>query len=165
MNDLFHHAMTRLPSICVAISFLTVAFGFLPVASAEDFKVDESKIPAAAKTQVDFVKDIQPLFEKSCVKCHGGEKPKHGYSMETRDATVKGGKSKVAGLVEGDGGKSLIVQLIAEAVDDPDYFMPPPDNRDKYPVLTKEQVALVRAWIDQGAKWPTGVTLKPAAEK
>ncbi len=134
-------------------------------AVAADFKVDASKIPEASKKTVDFVKDIQPLFEASCVKCHGGEKPKHGYSMETREATVKGGKSTTPGLVEGASAKSLIVQLIAEAVDDPDYFMPPPDNREKYPALTKEQIGLVRAWIDQGAKWPSGLTLKAAKPK
>jgi hypothetical protein len=30
--------------------------------------------------------------------------------------------------------------------------MPPPDNKDKIPALTKEQIALIRAWIDQGTK-------------
>ena len=40
--------------------------------------------------------------------------------------------------------------------------MPPLGRRDRHPKLTKDQIAMVRAWIDQGAKWPEGVKLKAA---
>lgn len=104
---------------------------------------DASKLPPAAKKTVDFDKDIKPLFEKSCVKCHSGEKPKGKYSMETKEGILKE-------AVKGDSAKSELVHLMADLVADSE--MPPLDKRDKFPALTKEQIGLVRAWIDQGAK-------------
>ncbi len=104
---------------------------------------DASKLPPAAKKTVDFDKDIKPIFEKSCVKCHSGEKPKGKYSMETKEGIMKE-------AVKGDSAKSELVHLAADLVVDSE--MPPLDKRDKYPALTKEQIGLIRAWIDQGAK-------------
>ena len=100
---------------------------------------DASKLPPAAKQTVDF----KPLFEKSCVKCHSGEKPKGKYSMETKEGIMKE-------AVKGDSAKSELVHLAADLVVDSE--MPPLDKRDKFPALTKEQIGLIRAWIDQGAK-------------
>ena len=104
--------------------------------------VKRNQLDAAKKT-VDFDKDIKPIFEKSCVKCHSGEKPKGKYSMETKEGIMKE-------AVKGDSAKSELVHLAADLVADSE--MPPLDKRDKYPALTKEQIGLIRAWIDQGAK-------------
>ncbi len=128
----------------------------LTLAWAED--VDMTKVPPASTKQVDFVKDIQPLLETSCVKCHGADKQKSKYRMDTREAAIKGGSSEHAAIVVGDSAKSPMVHYISSAV--ADMEMPPVDDRTKYPELTKEQIGLVRAWIDQGAKWPDGVSLK-----
>lgn len=106
---------------------------------------DASKLPPAAKKTVDFDKDIKPLFEKSCIKCHSGEKPKGKYSMETKEGILKGDA-----IVKGNSAKSPLVHMASDLVVDEE--MPPTDKRDKYPALTKEQIGLVRAWIDQGAK-------------
>lgn len=111
---------------------------------------DASKLPPAAKTKVDYDKQIKPLFEASCVKCHSGEKPKSKYSMEKLADTIKGGSSGDAAIIPGNSAKSPFVHYLADLV--VDMEMPPTDKRDKYPALTKEQIGLVRAWIDQGAK-------------
>jgi hypothetical protein len=112
---------------------------------------DISKLPpAAAKTGVTYDKDIKPLLESSCVKCHSGDRPKSKYSMESLDALIKGGSSKEAAVVAGKSDKSPMVWYVADLVEE--LEMPPLDKRDKYPALTKDQVALIRAWIDQGAK-------------
>lgn len=123
----------------------------LALAARADLELgDASKLPpAAAKTGVTYEKDIKPLFEKSCVKCHGGEKPKGKFSMETLASILKGGSEGVS-VVPGDSAKSALVHQAADLV--ADMEMPPTDKRDKYPALTKEQIGLVRAWIDQGAK-------------
>jgi hypothetical protein len=39
--------------------------------------------------------------------------------------------------------------------------MPPAGKRDRFPALTKEEVQLLRAWVDQGAVWPRDVDLSP----
>jgi cytochrome c len=123
----------------------------LVVAARADLELgDAAKLPpAAAKTGVTYDKDIKPLFEKSCVKCHGGEKPKGKYNMETLAGVLKPGGDGAA-VIPGNSAKSALVHQAADLV--ADMEMPPTDKRDKYPALTKEEIGLVRAWIDQGAK-------------
>ncbi len=128
-------------AVTSAISFAALADGELG---------DPAKLPPAAKkTGLTYDKDIKPLVEKSCLKCHSGEKPKGKYSMETLASVIKGGKEG-PGAVPGNSAKSPLVHFAADIVKDME--MPPTDKRDKYPAWTKEQVGLVRAWIDQGAK-------------
>jgi mono/diheme cytochrome c family protein len=114
---------------------------------AADKKVDVSKLPPPAdKKGVTFAKDIKPLFEKSCFKCHGPEKAKGDLRVDTLEATLKG--SEHGKIVEtGKSEKSRLVHSVARL--DPDEAMPPEGKGDPW---TKEQVALLRAWIDQGAK-------------
>lgn len=138
--------LTTLLVAAVAVTNLT----------AED--VDVSKLPAPASKEVDFVKEIKPLFEKSCFGCHGSKpRAKSKYFMNKRDVTLKGGSSKEAAVIAGKSASSPLVHFIGDLVEE--LEMPPLDKREKYPQFTKDQIALVRAWIDQGAKWPDGVEL------
>lgn len=122
------------------------------VASAADKKsVDVSKIPPASdKKGVTYEADIKPIFEKSCIKCHGSEKQKGKLRLDSLASTLKGGEDGKV-IETGDSAKSMLVHNVAH-VGDEDMFMPPPDNKDKIPPLSKEQIGLIRAWIDQGAK-------------
>ena len=63
---------------------------------------------------------------------------------------IKGGDSEEAAIIPGKSDKSPLIHYVADLV--VDMEMPPTDTREKYPPWTKEQIALVRAWIDQGAK-------------
>jgi hypothetical protein len=63
---------------------------------------------------------------------------------------LKGGEDGPA-LVKGDSAKSVVVAQISHQ-GDPDDYMPPPKNKANIAPLTKEQIGLIRAWIDQGAK-------------
>ncbi len=137
----------------MTIKTLILAVGLTTLAAsalAELELGDATKLPpAAAKAGVTYDKDIKAIFEKSCLKCHSGEKPKGKFSMETLAKILKGGGDGVS-VVPGDSAKSALVHMSADLVKDSE--MPPTDKRDKYPALSKEQVGLVRAWIDQGAK-------------
>ncbi len=116
-----------------------------------------AELPPAVGRPVDFVKEIKPLFEAACVKCHAKGKDKGGYSLETRAAFLKGGETG-EGAVVGKSGESLVVEMVAGI--DPDSTMPKKGTK-----WTPEQVGLLRAWIDQGAQWPDGVTFaKPAPQ-
>ena len=119
--------------------------------AADKKTVDPSKLPAASsKPGVTYAADIKPIFDKSCIKCHGPEKQKGKLRVDSLDAVLKGGEDgKVIKL--GNSAESMLVMNVAH-VGDEDMFMPPPDNKDKIPKLTDEQIGLVRAWIDQGAK-------------
>jgi mono/diheme cytochrome c family protein len=123
----------------------------LSTALAADKKVDTSKIPPAADKQgVTYTADIKPIFEKSCVKCHGADKQKGKLRLDSLEATLKGGEDGKV-VKAGNSADSMLVHNVAH-VGDEDMWMPPPDNKDKIPALTKEQIGLIRAWIDQGAK-------------
>jgi hypothetical protein len=112
---------------------------------------DASKLPPASdKKDLTFANDIKPIMEKSCVKCHGASKQKAKLRMDTLEGALKGGEDGKM-ILPGESAKSPLVFSVAH-VGDEDMFMPPPDNKDKIPALTKEQVGVIRAWIDQGAK-------------
>jgi hypothetical protein len=109
--------------------------------------VDVSKLPPAAeKKEVTFAKDIKPIFEKACFNCHGEEKQKAKLRVDSVEAIKKGSENGEI-IVVGNSGKSSLVHTVAGLVED--VMMPPEGKADP---LTKEQVGLLRAWIDQGAK-------------
>jgi hypothetical protein len=109
--------------------------------------MDPSKLPPPASAQVDFDRDIKPLFESRCYRCHGPERPKSQFSLISRDAALKGGEHGVD-IVPGQSAKSPLIYYVARLVEDME--MPPQGKGDP---LTQEQVGLLRAWIDQGVKW------------
>ncbi|HLP76265.1 MAG TPA: c-type cytochrome domain-containing protein [Candidatus Paceibacterota bacterium] len=145
-------------------------------------EVDLSKLPPpSSRTDVTFEKDILPMFKDSCVRCHGAERPKAGLRLDSAEAAVKGGKDGKV-IEPGNSAKSDLVISIArldpETAMPP--MRPPRGKRPGAPTgdhppmmggtnqpgngpmrgqpgpppkpLTPEQVGLVRAWIDQGAK-------------
>jgi hypothetical protein len=106
---------------------------------------------------IDFAHQIKPLLERSCAACHSGEKPRGLFRIDSRDAILKGGASGTAAVVPGHSEKSPLIDYVSSQV--PDSEMPPRAVRERFPGLTTDEVALLRAWIDQGAEWPTGVLL------
>jgi ankyrin repeat protein len=100
---------------------------------------------------VDFERDVYPVLEKSCVKCHSGERPKAQLSMASREALLKGGKSGEPAVVPGQGSESQLVEFASDEIED--LEMPPLNHRDKYPRLSAQEIAILRTWIDQGAAW------------
>jgi hypothetical protein len=125
-------------------------FALLTGANAALSPEQVSKLPPPAAREVDFTKDIQPLLEASCVKCHAKGKAKGDFSIETRELFLKGGENGATAVV-GKSAESYVVELVAGV--DPDNVMPKKGSH-----WTAEQVGLLRAWIDQGLKWPQGVT-------
>ena len=123
-------------------------------ALADDKPVVDPKLfpPPSTKQGVTYTADIQPIFVKSCYPCHGPKtaKPKGKLRLDTLEAVLKGGEDGPA-LVKGDSAKSTMVAQVSH-LGDPDDFMPPPNNKANIERLTKEQIGLIRAWIDQGAK-------------
>jgi mono/diheme cytochrome c family protein len=108
----------------------------------------DPRLPSPAAVTVDFAKDIKPILRDACFKCHGPEKEKGGLFLATRARAMEGGDEGV-GIIPGDSAASPLVHRIAAL--DEDSAMPPEGER-----LSREQVGLIRAWIDQGAVWPQG---------
>jgi len=116
--------------------------------------------PPSSRTDVTFAADIRPIFEVSCLRCHGAEHAKGDIHLDTREGALKGGEDGKIVLV-GDSAHSPLVLAVAR-VDERSAMPPirkprpggPPQPAGKTPAqpLTAEQVGLIRAWIDQGAK-------------
>jgi hypothetical protein len=109
-----------------------------------------------AADKVDFVKDIQPILQQTCVKCHGPEKQKGKLRLDSKEATLKGGKDGPA-FIASDAEKSEMYRRITLPKGNDDIM---PNEGDP---LTKAQTDLIRDWINQGATWPDGVIIQVAA--
>jgi mono/diheme cytochrome c family protein len=159
----------------ISISLLAGITLALPTMAA----VDITKLPPATKqTGVTYAKDIRGIFETSCFRCHGAEKQKGELRLDTLDAALEGGKDGKV-IVAGKSSESPLVIAVARL--DEKHAMPPkpregrgrpgaPAGQRSAPPaaapggaggrgpgpaakpLTPEQVGLIRAWIDQGAK-------------
>jgi hypothetical protein len=124
---------------------------FGPLAFANATELDPTRLPPAASA-ADFEKQIKPLLEGSCVRCHGEEKQKSDFRLDSREALLRGGENGQA-IVERNSAQSPLVHYVSRIVED--LEMPP----KKEEALTAEQVGWLRAWIDAGAPWPAGTRL------
>ncbi len=95
---------------------------------------------------VDFARDVQPVLNENCVKCHGPEKQKGGLRFDSRDAALKPGDSGEMAIVPGDEAKSGLLHRIVSH--DKDEQMPPKGER-----LPPASVAILKRWIAEGAPW------------
>jgi mono/diheme cytochrome c family protein len=114
--------------------------------------VDTSKLPpASTQKDVTYEKDIKPIFDATCIKCHGNQKKVSGkLRLDSLAGVMKGGEDGKV-IEPGNSAKSMLVLNVAHLGDEDDY-MPPPKNKLGLKQLTPEQIGLIRAWIDQGAK-------------
>src|SRR5262245_8784443 len=99
-----------------------------------------------------FEKDIEPILLAKCSFCHSGNVKESKLDLGSYDSLMKGGK-RGAAVVPGKSADSLIVRL-AGKTERPS--MPPKSEEP----LTPEELALLKLWIDQGAKAPTGQRAK-----
>ena len=117
---------------------LLSAFGLLLAAAA---------VPASvANGQVDFAKQVRPIFAETCYSCHGPEKQKGELRVDSVEAINKGSENGPV-LVAGKPEESKLYTLTALPADH-DEIMPA-----KGDPLTKEQQDLIAAWIKEGANF------------
>ena len=97
-----------------------------------------------ADDEIDFGRDVQPLFKAHCYECHGPKQKKNGLRLDRRRDALRGGTISVIG--PGNSAASLLyLKLVA---DQHGPQMPPTGPLDP------EQLNIIKLWIDQGAKWP-----------
>jgi uncharacterized membrane protein/mono/diheme cytochrome c family protein len=95
----------------------------------------------------DYQQHIRPLFERSCVKCHGPQKRKSGLRLDEKRYAMKGGEDGPA-IVPGDPAKSGVFTSCSAPPDD-EEVMPP-----KGKLLALSEIETLKRWIEQGAVWP-----------
>jgi mono/diheme cytochrome c family protein len=104
---------------------------------------------AAAPEPVDFSRQIRPLLSKNCIACHGPDEKhrKGGLRLDTAEGAFRekdGTRAVVPGkLNDSEAWKRIVTK-------DADDLMPPPDSGK---ALTRDEIALVRRWIEEGASF------------
>ncbi len=108
---------------------------------------------AAAFGQVDFGKQVQPILEKHCTGCHGGERGLGGLKLNTRANAARA-------IVAGDPAKSPLLRTMETAPGQP-LAMPPGG-----PQVPAADRAIIREWLAAGAIWPASLEIgKPVIKQ
>ena len=105
---------------------------------------------SAVEPDVDYLRDIKPIFTSHCYGCHGARKQESGLRLDTGAMIRKGGDSGQS-VVVGRSDASLLVQRISEA--DESTRMPPEGKP-----LSNQQIQLIKAWVNSGARSPVDET-------
>src|ERR1017187_3053280 len=95
-------------------------------ATADAADTNSVSLPAPAIGQVLFDRDVRPIFEQSCLRCHGLEKPKSDFRLDLRVEALRGGDDNTNDVVPGHGDQSKLVAYVAGL--DEKIQMPPPDR-------------------------------------
>lgn len=109
---------------------------------------------ASSAVAADFSKDVEPVFAKRCVMCHGGAQQIAGLRLDNAADAAKGGYSGPV-IVPGQSAASKIIERVTSTKDG--HRMPPMGAP-----LNPGEVAALKNWVDAGALWPTGVVIGKA---
>ncbi|OWK43011.1 DUF1553 domain-containing protein [Fimbriiglobus ruber] len=120
---------------------LICAFLMIPAGSLGARDPGSDNVPKP----VNFDRDVRPVFAKHCLSCHGPDKQKGGLRLDRRAEALAGGDSGQAFAP----GKPADSPLLARVAAADDTRMPPKGDR-----LSPSEMAALRAWVEQGAKWP-----------
>ncbi len=111
---------------------------------------EDTELPPALSEPVAYERDVEPILHKNCYLCHGPSQQMNGLRLDRRADVLKGGHSGKA-VLPGDSARSALIHRVAS---DKEGFKMPPAG----PALSTREIATLRAWIDQGARWPEGGT-------
>jgi hypothetical protein len=110
-------------------------------------------VSAAADRPVDYTRDVKHLFQERCFACHGSLKQQGKLRLDSGELIHKGGKSGPI-VVPGMAAESRLIQKVTEKEEGARM---PPEGQP----LTADQVTALKAWIDQGAKFPADDKAEP----
>ena len=116
-----------------------VSFAVVSVAAQE---------PGGAPEKVDFTRQVAPLLVSRCIECHGPKEQKGDLRLDAKQYTFAADAEEFWCVVPGKPDDSELVIRVALPQDDDD-FMP-----QKGEALSKDEVALLTRWVQEGADWP-----------
>lgn len=106
--------------------------------------VNDAQAQAAELDESFFTREVWPILQENCFKCHGPEKQKADLRLDFPEAIRRGGEMGDT-VIPGDSASSVLIELVSLPADDEDVM---PSKGDH---LTDEQIATLTAWIDGGA--------------
>lgn len=124
-----------------------VGFAMGPLAAEEQKGLPVAKLER--DTPVSFQKEILPIFRKSCLACHNQSDAEADVILETGKSIRESGFSDSI-IEDGKPAEETLLFQVAAHLEDP--IMPPEDNDVDAPALSPDQLALLKLWINQGAK-------------
>ncbi len=143
----------------MGVGFLSLATFFmmaiLAVASAEEregrrdrsSRTTYKELPPAAQQSVSYEKDVRPILMENCTRCHGAKKHKADLRLDNQEGITNGSEDGPV-IKPGKSAGSMLIRSVAGIGVEADKVMPPKDD-----MLTKDEIGILRAWIDQGAKF------------
>ncbi|HWA98978.1 MAG TPA: DUF1553 domain-containing protein [Pirellulales bacterium] len=114
-------------------------------------------VGGAADDAVDYTRDVRPILDRHCHKCHGPDEQNADLRLDTAAAIKIGGNAGPA-IVPGKAAESLLIDAVTVAENA--SAMPPEGDR-----LSKAEAAILRRWIDQGARAPADERVASAAAR
>ncbi len=143
MNHMDH------PRKSIAMSMAWTILGAMAIADVSfgaDAAVPTLPATAPATVSVDFATHIKPVFAKHCVSCHGPIKQRAGIRLDTGAQTLRGGKGGAIVVPHKPADSALIKAVLGQ-----DDLEKMPKDADP---LSSAEIALLTAWIEQGARIP-----------
>ena len=117
-----------------------------PTILATTLLVFSALSPAQAEP-IDFERDVAPILEDRCWRCHGERRQRGGLRLDRLAAALRGGDSGAAAVVPGRPETSYLLELVHHL--DPERKMPPKGGK-----LPDEEIEILSRWIREGAVWP-----------
>ena len=103
----------------------------------------------AQAPKVDFGRDVLPIFRQNCIACHGPAQATSGLRLDRKSSVFKDGFRRV---VPGSSQNSFLFHRLIGT----EYGLQMPPTGP----LRAEQIAIIKAWIDQGAEWPAALSVE-----
>src|SRR5262245_56500854 len=138
----------------LGLALLSFCYPSLNVAAQQPNPAGKSPLPTPAARTVDYKRDVEPILSQNCYTCHGASMQMNGLRLDDRASLLNGGHSGAA-ITPGNSAESRLIQMVSGVIQG--KVMPPTGAR-----LTAEQIGLLRAWIDQGARWAEELPAVPA---
>ena len=107
--------------------------------------------------KVDYNTEVKPIFNKSCITCHGGVKRQGGFSLLFRTDALAKNKSGKPAIIPGNPDSSELIKRLT--LKDPEERMP-----YKHPSLSQKEITTLKNWIKEGAIWGDHWAYVPVAE-
>jgi len=99
-------------------------------------------------SKVSFIREIEPVLQQRCQKCHGPDKQQGGLRLDQRPSLLLGGDSGLPAVIPGEPASSpLNLRIHSLEVEE---RMPPEGEP-----LTRKEKELLDLWVLQGAIWPS----------
>jgi len=119
--------------------FILLAIAVVVVSAFAVFRFGSTNAAPSVKTEVSYAKDVQPILESRCGKCHMGEFVSEGLHMDTYKSLMEGSDHGPV-IVPGDADKSLLIQKLEKG-----------EMPKRGPKLTPVQIQIITDWIEAGA--------------